>query len=123
MSSIVQEGANLLVAHRRLYSLNEPRFFVGRCVACAAGIVTLAGRTYLRDINTGEVTVKQDVRTKIISLSSGIQLVCELSVDVDLAAFHFRSDEGWITAVDENGFEMNLNEHPNRWPLIGFACR
>ena len=113
MEAILQVGANLLVAHRRLFATDTPRFFVGRCLAYEAGIVKIVGRTFVRDMGTGGVHAKQDERTKLISLSSGTVLTDELPESVDLADLDFQAYEGSVIATDNKGFEMNLDEHPH----------
>lgn len=110
---VLRAGDKLLIAHRRLFATDEPRFFVGCCVAYEAGIVKVSGRTYVRDMGTGRVHAKEDERIKIVSLSSGTVLAYELPADVDLASLEFKADEGWVKATDGQGFEINLDEHPH----------
>lgn len=108
---ILDEGDKVLIAYRRLFERDEPRYFLGRVDAYEAGVLKTTGRTYARDKATGRMIAKADVRTKVVSIASGTLIVYQLPDDLELARVTFHSLEGHVTASDGAGFSMNLTEH------------
>jgi hypothetical protein len=108
---ILDAGDRVLIAYRRLFDHDEPRYFLGRVDAYEDGVLKTTGRTYARDPSTGRMIAKADVRTKIVSIASGTLIVYQLPDDVALDRVRFESLEGRITATDGAGFTMNLTEH------------
>ena len=76
----LQEGAKLLVCHRRLFAEDQPRFFVGVVEACDGPLAKVSGFSWTRDASRGYVR-KDDRRTKIVSLGSGSVIVYELPAE------------------------------------------
>jgi hypothetical protein len=110
---ILKEGDKVLIAHRRLFPHDEPRFFVGTVEAYEAGVVKVRGRSFIRNLFTG-VVEKRDTRTKLISLSSGTLIVYLLPDHVLLDSVEFRLEDGWLLLSDGRDFNMNLAERTIR---------
>ena len=111
MPALIKTGAKLVVSHRRMYPTDGARYFLGTAVAYDCGVVKIVGRTFVRDMGSGQIVAKSDRRTKIVSLSSGMLFVYELPDSVDVEELRFEADESHITLVDANGFQMNFDEH------------
>jgi hypothetical protein len=107
---ILNEGDNILIAHRRLYDRDDTRFFVGRVDAYEAGVVKVTGYSYVRDTLGGGMLAKAETRTKILSLSSGTLIVYQLPDRVALDALKFVSADGQLSLTNGKGFTMNLTE-------------
>ena len=107
---ILKEGDKILVAQRRLFPRNQPRFFIGRVDAYYEGIVKATGHTFTRDLLTGVMLEKADPRTKLISLSSGTLIVYQLPDPVVLEKLDLIADDGRLTLTDGDRFVMNLSE-------------
>jgi hypothetical protein len=106
---LLKEGDKVLVAHRRLFPHDEPRFFLGTVDAYQAGVVKVTGHSFIRDLFTG-IVEKRDIRTKLISLSSGTVMVYQLPDHVLLDSMEFRYEDGWLLLSDGRDFAMNLAE-------------
>ena len=68
---ILSTGAKLAICHRRLFSEDHVRLFLGTVEAYADGIAKVSGFTWTRDPTHG-FQKKADRRTKLISTSAGI---------------------------------------------------
>lgn len=108
---LLNEGDNLLIAHRRLFDKDESRFFLGKVVAYDMGLVKVQGHSFVRDVLSGRIIEKAELRTKIFSLTSGTLLVYQLPGTVSMDSFVLTADEGRLHATDGKGFKMNLADH------------
>jgi hypothetical protein len=107
---ILQPEAKILVAHRRFYSEDHTRYFIGEVEAYEEGIARITGNTWLRDGYQGTFHKKEDLRTKIIALASGSMIVYQLPDSVDLPSLDFHSEGTRIFLRDDQGFEMDMTE-------------
>jgi hypothetical protein len=107
---VLKEGDKVLVAHRRLFARDESRFFLGRVDAYEAGIVKVTGHSYVRDMFTGDMHEKAELRTKLLSLSSGTLMVYLLPEPVILEDLRFVIDGRRLLLTDAKDFTMNLAE-------------
>ena len=107
---LLDEGAKILVCHRRLFPEDQPRFFVGFVIGCEDGIAKVTGVTWTRDVAHG-FHKKADLRTKLISLHSGTVIVYELPGDVEIEAIRLQQPAGHqIVLCDDRKFHMDLSE-------------
>ena len=107
---LLEIGAKVLVSHRRLFPEDQGRFFVGSVVGCEAGIVKVTGLTWTRDPTHG-FHRKRDLRTKLISLHSGTQIVYELPTNVEVEALRLEQPTGHtVILTDDAKFQMDLSE-------------
>jgi hypothetical protein len=58
----------------------------------------------------GQVVEKQQLRTKLLSLSSGSLIVYVLAPDVALESIKFLYEGNTLTMTDGQGFSMNMAE-------------
>jgi hypothetical protein len=109
---VLQQGDNVLVVHRRLFESDQPRYLLGVVVDREGDLATVTGQTWARDYFSSVAAHKDDVRTKVISLSSGTLIVYRLPRDSDLAAARIETDEAtgatWLT--DGSTLRMDLSE-------------
>jgi len=105
---ILQPGSKVLIVHRRLFREDQPRYFVGQIEEYENGIVSVTGFTWIRDPFKGTLLKKQDLRTKIVSLSSGTFLVYRLATDVDLTQLTIESD-GCSNVCLTDGRELSID--------------
>ena len=111
---MLEAGNKVLISHRRLFANDEPRCFVGEVVSYADGLVKVQGYSFVRDLMQGVFLRKEDLRTKIISISSGSLLVYQLPDDTDVAAVKFETHEAELVLTDGKTLHMNMAEHPHR---------
>ena len=110
-------GDLIFASHRRLFEGDQVRFFIGRVDLYEAGLVKATGRSYVRDIVSGEVLEKPERRTKILSLSAGALIVYQLPEATEIDALKFVDSEGALVLTDEKDFTMNLAEHTHNGRL------
>lgn len=107
---VLKEGDKILIAHRRLFEKDEPRFFVGFVEAYECGIVKSTGYSYVRDPMNGQLIKKAERRTKLVSLSAGTVIVYLLPEEVLFDSVWFTTEAGHMTLTDGKQFTMNLTE-------------
>lgn len=107
---ILQTGDKVLIAHRRLFPEDRPRFFVGVVECYEHGLARVEGHSWSIDVRSTMVR-KVDPRTKVIAIASGTLIVYQLPGTVDLEKVEVHSDrsgETILTAGPE--FRMDLTE-------------
>ncbi len=109
---ILQSGDKVLIAHRRLFQNDEPRFFVGEVLAYEDGVMKIDGYSYVKDMSGGMVVRKDEPRTKIVSISSDAFLIYQLPADTRLESVKFENEEGVQFLTDGHNLKMNLAEYP-----------
>ncbi len=107
---LLQPSDKILLAHRRLFEGDVPRYFIGDVTAYEDGIAKVHGFTFVRDPSSGEYLRKQDPRTKIVSLTSPAFLVYELPPTTDIAGLAFAVYDQHVVLTDGQGLEMNMAE-------------
>ncbi len=108
---ILDRGDKVLVAHRRLYDGDAPRYFLGTVLDCFEGVAKVEGRSFVFDAFTGKILRKQGSTRKIVSLSSGTLIVYHLDDDVDLDRAEFKTaSRGQIILTDGKHLEVDLTE-------------
>ena len=108
---MLEQRDKLLVVHRRLFESDTPRFFVGEVQAYEEGIAKIKGYTFVRDVFSGNMKKKPDLRTKILSIVSGTFIVYQLPVTVLLDSVRFDLEpNGALVLRDDSGFSMDIAE-------------
>ncbi len=107
---LLQPSNKLLLAHRRLFDGDVPRYFAGDVTAYEDGIVKVRGFTFVRDPSSGDYIRKEDLRTKIVSLTSSAFLVYELPPTTSIASLRFATFDQHVVLTDGHELEMNMAE-------------
>lgn len=107
--SVLEAGEKLLVVHRRLFEGDDNRYFLGEVQGFQDAIARVVGFTFVRDAMGGSVQKKEQLRTKLIALSSGTFLVYVLPPEVSVEAATIEAREAELRLIAP-GFEMNLSE-------------
>ena len=79
---MLEQGDKILIVHRRLFEKDTPRFFVGEVQAYEDGLAKVKGYTFVKDLFSGSMKKKPDLRTKVMSIVSGTFIVYQLPVTV-----------------------------------------
>lgn len=113
---ILDPGTKVLIVHRRLFENDKSRYFVGTVQECEGEIATVSGHTWVQDQFDGRFSKKEDVRTKIIALSSPGLITYRLPSDIQAEGLSFTMSEGKVWLTDDKRFRMDLSEsnHPSR---------
>jgi hypothetical protein len=108
---MLEPGNKLLIAHRRMFESEQPRYFVGEVVAYDAGLVKLEGYSFARDnMMAGAFLRKDDIRIKIVAIVSGTFIVYQLPDPTDVHQVRFEASEGGLVLTDGDVLNMNLTE-------------
>ena len=108
---ILQDGDVVLIAHRRLFAEDLPRFFVGVVERYERGVARVEGYSWLREQMRGEMVRKPDLRTKIVSLESGTLMIYELPIEVEIEELRVEQPGGHVVRLtDGKKFLMDLSE-------------
>jgi len=111
MGDVIHKGEVLLIVHRRLYTDDEPRFFVGTVDQYDDGLARVTGYTWQRDPHSnGAWHRKDDERTKLVALASVTLIAYSLPVESAESLELVRGAEGQVLLRDGQGFEMDLSE-------------
>lgn len=111
MSHVIEKGEAVLVVHRRLFTDDQQRFFVGKVLAYDDGVARVSGYTWRPDPHrNGTWQRKSDMRTKLVALASGTFIVYAIAVaDIDAVEISTNA-KGLLVVSDNNGFEMDVSE-------------
>jgi len=107
---MLNPGDKLLIAHRRLFEEDQPRFFVGQVVAYEAGIAKVSGHAWVKERVRGDFARKPDERVKFVPLGSGSVMAYQLPGQVDLARLVLRTTKHGMALTDDAGFSMDLTD-------------
>ena len=108
---MLEQGEKVLIVHRRMFEKDSPRFFVGEVQDYEQGIVKVKGYTFVKDMFSGNMQKKSDLRTKVMSIVSGTLIVYQLPVIVLLDSVTFsRDQDGGLVLTDGGGFSMDMSE-------------
>ena len=77
-SLVIKPGDKLLACHRRLFENDGPRYFVDEVLSSNDSVIKICGYSHFRDLNTGHFERKGEIRTKVISVTSGTHILYEL---------------------------------------------
>lgn len=108
---LLTSGDKVLIAHRRLYENDQPRFFVGVVEAYEAGVVKASGYAWVREPVRGELRRKADRRTKIVSIVSAGFLAYQLPAAVDIEHLELKMGRDHsVLLTDGAAFTMDLTD-------------
>lgn len=107
---MLNPGDKLLIAHRRLFEEDQPRFFVGRVVAYEAGVAKVSGHAWVKERVRGDFARKPDERVKFVPLGSGSIIAYQLPDQVELARLILRTAKHGLVLTDDAGFSMDLTD-------------
>lgn len=107
---IINKNDKMLISHRRLFKEDASRFFTGIVEAYQDGLVRLSGYSWQHSMIQSEVVKKEDKRTKIISLSSGMFICYQLPFTVEMEQLHLTYQKQGYSLSDGKDFTMDLTE-------------
>ncbi|MCB1616873.1 MAG: hypothetical protein KDI30_12735 [Pseudomonadales bacterium] len=105
---ILEKDSRVLISHRRLFTEDHPRFFLGIVEEYEAGLALVNGYSWQIELTRGELTRNSNARKKVISLTSGTLIVYKLPDDLDIESLVLENHQQHIILTDHAGFEMDL---------------
>ena len=115
-SLVIKPGDKLLACHRRLFENDEPRYFNGEVLSSNDSVIKLRGCSHLRDLSTGHFKRKDEIRTKVISVTSGTHILYELPPDAPVESMQIRGIGGKVELRGHGEFRMDLTEYSVHHP-------
>jgi len=107
---LLEEGAKVLVCHRRLFAEDHIRFFFGSVEMYCDGVAKVSGFSWTRDPTHG-FQRKPDRRKKLIAVGSGSLIVYEIPREVDVEDIRVEQPGGHrVIVTDGTKFQMDLSE-------------
>lgn len=108
---ILSSGQKVLVCHRHLFAEDAPHLFAGHVMDYENGIARVVGYSWSRDTVKAEYVRKRDMRTKLVSIHSGMLLFYVLPDEVNMNTLEIRTGIDHHTVLtDGSGFTMDISE-------------
>jgi hypothetical protein len=107
---LLNDGDVVLVSNRRMFERDESRFFLGRTIASEGALLKVEGYTFVRDLSSGQIVKKDEVRIKVLSLASPGYIVYQLPRDTNINMAMIQGENGEAILADGSREIMNLSE-------------
>jgi hypothetical protein len=107
---ILQRGEKVHIIHRRRFELEAHRHFIGIVEEYEMGLARVVGHVFAVDKMKFQFIRRPDVRTRIISLTSGELLVNVLPSTVDLDKIYYRHENDSLRVTDGSDWHMDISE-------------
>ncbi len=107
---LLDVGDTVLVAHRRMFQHDESRFFVGKMIGSDHELLKLEGYTFVRDLSSGKVIRKDELRVKLLSLAAPGYIFYQIMGDVNIENLAIACNSGEEVLTDGKRDLMNLAE-------------
>jgi len=113
---MLDKGEKVFVITRRLYEGDRIRQFIGEVLETADSIMKVRGYVFVHDDFTNEMVRRDDVRTRIISLTDAVNIVMILPKEVFIENVRYEiNEQKQRVLTDGESFSMNMNEFgPNK---------
>lgn len=96
--------------HRRFFEKEARRHFIGVVDAYENGIARVTGHVYTVDRAKYVFVRRPELRTRVISLVSGLALVNILPKDVDLEKVVYKTENKAVRVTDGSDWHLDLSE-------------
>jgi len=108
---VLEIGEKLFIIARRLFDKDLHRHFVGEVVACNNSLARIRGYAFVYDDNSNNFVRRQELRTRIFSLTDAGYIINLLPEDADLEKIHYVTDqENHRMITDGKTFSVNVSE-------------
>ena len=107
---ILQKGEKIHVIHRRHFEKEPQRHFVGVVDHYDNGLARVTGHIFTVDSVKYVFYRRPEVRTRIVSLSSGDVLVNIIPPSVDLAKIVYKQEKKSVRVTDGSEWHMDISD-------------
>ena len=108
---VLEIGEKLYIISRRLFDKDLRRHFVGEVVACSNSQTRIRGYAFVYDDNSNNFVRRDELRTRIFSLTDAGYIINLLPKDAVLEDIHYVTDqENHRLITDGKTFSMNVSE-------------
>ena len=107
---ILKKGEKIHVIHRRFFEKEARRHFVGVVDEYENGLARVSGYVFTVDRAKYSFLKRPEIRTRVISLTSGDLLVNVIPDTVDLEKVHYRQEDKAVRVTDGSEWHLDLSE-------------
>ena len=108
---MLRTGEKIFIVTRRLFEEDLKRHFVGEVLDCSEFAVKAKGYIFGYDNMSGNFMKREEIRTRIDSLTDAGLIINVLPFDVNLAEISYHHDEkNQRILTDGKTFKMNVSE-------------
>ena len=108
---VLEKGDKLHVISHRFFENDVRRHFVGEVEACTDAVARIKGFTFVYDQGIGEFIKKSILRTRIISLVDGMNIINLIPRGVDIGSISYCLDQNRrLVVTDGDAFYLDINE-------------
>jgi len=108
---MLDKGEKVFVITRRLFEGDRIRQFVGEVQESTASVIKVRGYAFVHDDFTNEIVRREDIRTRIVSITDAINLVFVIPKEVILENVQYELNSMHERVItDKDNFTLNLNE-------------
>jgi hypothetical protein len=108
---ILSPGEKIHVIHRRHFEKEAHRHFVGVVEAYENGAVRVTGHVYTVDIVKLKYFRRPEMRTRIISVTSGDAFVNVLPATVELEKVVYHQEAKGVRVTDGSDWHLDISEY------------
>lgn len=108
---VLEIGEKLYIISRRLFEKDLRRHFVGEVVGCNSSQARIRGYAFVYDDNSNNFVRREELRTRIFSLTDAGYIINLLPEDTVLEDIRYVTDqENHRLITDGKIFNMNVSE-------------
>ena len=107
---ILSPGEKVHVIHRRHFESEPHRHFVGTVDVYEGGVARVTGHVFTVDTMTFQFIRRPELRTRIISASSGEVLINVLPPSVELEKIVYKIEAKAVRVTDGSDWHLDISE-------------
>lgn len=108
---MLEKGEKVFVITRRLFDGDRLRQFVGEVIKSSASVIKVRGYVFVHDDFTNEIVRREEIRTRIVSLTDAVNIILVIPKEVILENVQYEiNDMNQRILTDKDSFSLNLNE-------------
>jgi len=108
---VLKKGEKIHVIHRRHFEKDLHRHFIGVVDDYEEGVARVTGHVFTVDAATFTFIKRQDVRTRLLAITSGDLLVNIIPSSVDLSKVAYKQEKKSVRVTDGSEWHLDLSEY------------
>ena len=102
-------GERVIIITRRSFQEDERRHFIGTVTARSGSLIRVDGHAWVANA-IGGFERRQELRTRIFSLATGVEIVLVVPAEVDVDRLRYQSAQGRLVISDGSGYSLDITE-------------
>ncbi len=108
---VLEKGEQVFVVTRRLFLQDLRRHFVGEVLETTETVMRVRGYVYVYDDNHNDFVRRDEVRTRIFSLTDAGYIINIIPSEINLDDLGYELDKNYQRVItDGKTFKMNVSE-------------